>query len=148
MAVDQNIVGLPNDLSPDMQLGERTYFARQTYYYIQKHIPEQDIIQNNPAHILDRPSGLYGNHQMAIADRTAYGISQENFDVLRNGVSEIFQMQSTSAWEAIDPLCRQYSINYIIVGDLDPIWSSIRSLSAQRAPVYKNPYYTVFNCGN
>ena len=56
--VDRNMVGFPNDLSPDTNLGERTYSARLAYDFIHDHIPEEMIIQNNPLTVLDRPGGL------------------------------------------------------------------------------------------
>ncbi len=147
MAIDRNIVGLPNDLSPDTHLGERTYFAQQTYDYIQEHISGHYVIQYNPTHELDRPSGLYGNHQMAVADRTAYGVSQEEFDRLRKGIGQIFQIQNVAGWEAVDVLCKQYSINYIIVDDTDPVWSSLSNLAIQRPAIFENQYFAIFNCG-
>jgi len=146
--VDLNIVGFPNELSPDIRLGERTYAGRQTYDYIQTHVPDTLIIQNNPAINLERPSGLYGNHQMAISDRTAYGIPADEYQQMTEGIREIFDAQNVLDWNLLDQICNNYSIDAIVVGDTDPLWSSIDDLGRERPPIYKNNFYAVFTCGN
>jgi hypothetical protein len=146
--VDTGVTGVPNELSPDTNLGERTYDARRAYEYIRDHTPQNMIIQNNPITILDRPSGLYGTRQMVIADRTAYGIPAEIFKKMSNSVGRIFLADNATNWSLIDQICRQYSIQAIVVNDTDPLWSSLRILTEQRTPIYLNRHYTVFPCGN
>jgi hypothetical protein len=147
LLVDLNVVGFPNELSPDTHLGERTYAARQTYNYIQKHIPENTVIQSNPLVILDRPGGLYGDHQMAIADRTAYGVSANEFQRMAEGIGNLFALRHIGDWSTPDEICDNFSINVIIIGDTDPLWSSVGALSSKRPPIYKNNHYAVFFCG-
>ena len=145
--VDRNMVGFPNDLSPDTNLGERTYSARLAYDFIHDHIPEEMIIQNNPLTVLDRPGGLYGDHQMAIADRTNYGISVGELRRMTEGIGTIFNSPNNSDWKSLDQTCNEFSIDLIIVNDTDPLWSNIETLSIIRPPIYKNTYYAVFACG-
>ena len=145
--VDRNMVGFPNDLSPDTNLGERTYSARLAYDFIHDHIPEEMIIQNNPLTVLDRPGGLYGDHQMAIADRTNYGISVGELRRMTEGIGTIFNSPNNSDWKSLDQTCNEFSIDLIIVNDTDPLWSNIETLSIIRPPMYKNTYYAVFACG-
>lgn len=147
MAIDSGLTGFPNDLSPDKNLGERTYYARLTYEYLQGHISPQTIVQYNPISVLDRPSGLYGNHQTAISDRTAYGVPQNEFNTAIQGVGKIFQIQERANWSTIDSVCNEYSIDYLIVEKSDPLWAAINHSLDLRVPIIKNAYYQVFYCG-
>jgi len=146
--VDSGITGVPNELSPDTNLGERTYDARLAYEYIRDHTPQNMIVQNNPITILDRTSGLYGTRQMVIADRTAYGVSAEVFKEMSTSVGRIFLVQNTKDWSLIDQLCSRYSIQAIVVNDTDPLWSSLPQLKEQRTPIYFNRHYAVLRCGS
>jgi hypothetical protein len=146
--VDTGVTGVPNELSPDTNLGERTYDARRAYEYIRDHTPQKIIIQNNPTTIIDRPSGLYGTRQMVIADRTAYGVPIEIFTKMSTSVGRIFLAKNAKDWSLIDQICSQYSIQAIVVNDTDPLWSSLQVLKEQRTPIYLNGRYAVFPCGN
>ena len=144
--VDWNIAGFPNTLSPDTNFGSRNYDAKLAYEYINTHLPTTAIIQYNPNIYLDRPSGLYGERQIAISDRTAYGIPTTTFQAMQNDVATIFQFDTT--WEAIDKKCAQYSIDALVINDLDPLWQRLPELEMQRKPLYQNQYYSVVACGN
>lgn len=145
MLVDWNIAGYPNGLSPDTNLGSRTFDARLAYEFVNR-LPASAVAEVNPNIMLDRPSGLYGTVQIAVSDRTAYGVPKPDLDERMKGISAIFT-QDTS-WSSIDFACRRYSINVLILDDVDPIWSRLPSLSAERAPLYKNNSYAVFECGS
>jgi hypothetical protein len=147
MLVDANVTSFPEELSPDANLGLRTYSARQAYEYIYENVPEDTIVQYNPARDMDRPAGLYGSHQMAIADITAYGVSPETLLAFRQGIEAIFVAPNSTDWQAIDLLCSQYSIDVIIVNDTDPLWQSLSRLSVLRLPLYQNDHYAVYACG-
>ena len=126
---------------------ERGYAARQAYEYIRDHVPADVITQNNPLDELDRPSGLYGSHQMIVSDRTGgYGVPLDAYKQLANGVGAIFTDESAN-WEALDALCRRYSIQVIILKDTDPTWKQMTALQRERPPLYANPFYSVFACG-
>ena len=120
--VDMGITGVPNELTPDTNLGERTYDGRLAYEFIRDHTPDNLILQNNPTVFLDRPSGLYGTRQMAIADRTAYGIPIDVFKQMTSSIGQIFLNSKTQNWDSIDKACRQYFIQAIIINDTDPLW--------------------------
>jgi hypothetical protein len=145
--VDMNVVGFPNDSSPDTHLGERTYSARLAYNFLRDNIPSNVIVQNNPLDFLDRPSGLYGNHQMIISDRTSYGVPLETYHVIAEDVGTIFTERAEN-WDVIDASCRQYSIDILVIKDLDPLWGDLRTLKKERPPLYENEYYALYSCGN
>jgi len=144
---DSGAAGVPNELSPDTNLGARTYDARLAYEYIRDHTPPNMIIQNNPLAGLERTSGLYGSRQMVIAERTAFGVPAEVFKEMSASVGRLFLAENVTTWESTDEICRQYSIQAIVVNDTDPLWSSLPGLQEQRIPIYINPHYAVFRCG-
>jgi hypothetical protein len=146
--VDAGITGVPNEISPDTNLGARTYDGRLAYEFIRDHTPQNIIIQSNPTVFLDRPSGLYGTRQMIISDRTAYGIPREVFRQMSTSVGKIFLSKNVVGWASIDKLCDQYAIQAIVISDIDPLWSSLPVLQKKRTPLYINRHYAVFRCGN
>jgi len=144
--VDWNVAGFPNTLSPDTNLGARNYDAKLAYEYINIHLPVNEVIQYNPNIAVDRPSGLYGERQIAISDLTTYGVSETTFQTMQKDVATIFELDTT--WEEIDKKCTQYSIDTLVINDLDPLWKRLPELEIQRAPLYQNQYYSVIACGN
>ena len=144
--IDTNIVGFPNSLSPNTNLGRRSYAARLAYEYINNNLPKNIITQNNPSVILDRPSGLYGERQMVIADRTAYGVPINVFENFKKDISTIFSSEDMN-WSGIDQICQQQQIDVLIMKDSDPLWKNLSTLVKQRSPLYKNEFYAVFACG-
>jgi hypothetical protein len=148
MLIDLSVVGFPNELSVDTSLGSRTYSSRLAFDYLRDQIPANFITQSNPLETLDRPGGLYGTHQMVIADRTAYGVPTEVFNNFVKGVGVLFTNRNVSSWQSIDELCQHYLIDILIYKDTDPIWNSLSILKTQRAPLYENTNYAVFACGS
>ncbi len=146
--IDTGVAGVPNELTPDTNLGERTYDSRLAYEFIRDHTPQNLIVQNNPTIFIDRPSGLYGTRQMAIGDRTAYSVPTKVFQEMSTSVGRIFLAKNVTDWDSTDKLCSQYFIQAIIVNDTDPFWSSLTALKQQRAPLYINRRYAVFRCGD
>ena len=146
MLVDWNIAGFPNTLSPDTNFGIRNYDAKLAYEYTNTHLPIDATIQYNPNISLDRPSGLYGERQVVISDRTAYGVSATTFQTMQKGVATIFELDTT--WEEIDQTCKQYSVDALVINDLDPLWKRLPELEIRRAPLYQNQYYSVISCEN
>lgn len=130
-----------------VEVTRKYYSARLAYSYLRDNIPADAITQNNPLNYVDRPSGLYGTHQMVIADRTTYGVSLDDFNKLAGEVGGIFTNKNINKWQFIDRACKKYSIDILIVEDADPIWEAIPTLKAQRPPLYENVHYALFPCG-
>jgi len=148
LLIDLNVVGFPNDLSPDTHLGERTYAARLAYDFIRDRLPGDAVIEPNPLVILDRPSGLYWSHQIAVSDLAAYGVAADDFQQRVASVGRIFLAKSTTTWDQIDQDCLQNFINVLVVNDTDPLWQALPTLELQRPPLYANREYTVIPCGS
>jgi hypothetical protein len=125
----------------------RYYSARLAYQYLRDHIPSFVVTQNNPLYYVDRPSGMYGTHQMVISDRTAYGVPADQFNKLAGDVGELFILKNSKDWQFADNICKKYSIGVLIIEDEDPIWESLPILKKQRPALYENSRYAIFACG-
>jgi len=145
MLVDAGITGFPSSLSPDRQLGRRTFAARLAYGYINLYTPENILIQDNPADLLNRPIGLYADRAIAISGHTAFGVQVQDLKSRADAISKIFSLSTN--WANIDQTCAANGIGMIVATDLDPIWKNLQDLEQQRIPLYQNPYYAVFHCG-
>ena len=128
---------------------QRYFSARPAYEYMRQNLPPYVVTQNNPLNPLnpDRPSGLYGTHQMAIADRTAYGVPTAVFFQLSDEVGALFENPIIQDWDTIDAFCRRYFIDVLIVNDADPIWVNVPALRIQRPALFENDRYALFACG-
>ncbi len=131
----------------DEETSRRYFSARLAYEYLRDHVPADITTQNNPFNFVDRPSGLYGTHQMIVSDRTFYGISADDFDRLVREVGILFVNDRTADWGAVDLLCERYLIDILIIEDTDPIWEDLPALKVSRAPLYANDHYALFACG-
>ncbi len=130
------------------EVGYSIYSARQAYSVADQILPENAIVQYNPANFVNRPSGLYGMRQSAISDRTAYGIPLDIYEAKVAAVSEIFTQKNVQNWNSLDKLCLNHFIDVIVVTDSDPLWESIDTLKDQRASLYADDYTAIFFCGN
>jgi len=146
MLIDMNVTKFPNPISLDNHLGERTYYARLAYTYINENTLPETVVQNNPLDQFDRPSGLYGSRQMVISDRTIYGVSLAVYEKLAQDVGSIF-IRKSATWENIDVKCDQYKIDILVFKDTDKVWESLPDLKTVRLPIYENPYYALYACG-
>ncbi len=130
------------------EAGKRSYSAHLAYDYLRDNIPADVITQNNPLDVADRPSGLYGTHQMVISDRTAFGFPLDVFGKLTDEIGVLFTNENITDWQLTDRICREHSIDVLTIKDTDPVWSSLAVLKAQRPALYENAHYAVFACGN
>ena len=128
--------------------GRLGYSARQAYDFLRDHVPADVITQSNPLILADRPGGLYGTHQMAISDRTIYGVSMATFSKFVNELEFLFTSDNFTDWAIIDNACRKYSIDLLIFNSTDPVWASLPTLKMQRSALYENTNYALFACGN
>jgi hypothetical protein len=104
------------------------------------------IIQSNPKIILDRPAGLYGSKQMVLQIGLLWSFSRSVQPIIR-GYRSIFTHQE-SDWQFMDAKCQLYSIDFIVINDVDPLWKNIQTLASARKPFYQNDRYIIFSCGD
>jgi hypothetical protein len=147
MIIDSGAVDFPRILSRDTHLGERTFAAREAFSYIENYLPESSIVQVSPKHLVDTLNSLYRTRPSVISYSTLYGIGQQQYEPLMNGVQELFDAR-TDNWETLDSTCRQYDINILVLRDIDVLWEKIDSLRATRQPLHSNSYFAIFTCGS
>lgn len=128
--------------------GDQIYSARQAYTVVNQILPEDAVVQYNPASYINRPSGLYGMRQSAISDRSAYGIPQNVYLAKVSAIRKIFDMQNISNWQSIDYLCKEHFIDALVIADNDKLWSSLNTLKEKRIPLYMDKNFAVFTCGS
>jgi len=126
---------------------KRYYSARLAYEFLHDHVAPDVITQNNPFSDIDRPSGLFGIHQMIASDRTGYGVSLEDFEQLRQEVGDMFTLRDVSSWKLLDAICRRTLVEVLIWENTDPIWGSVPALEDRRQPLYRNDRFAIFSCG-
>jgi hypothetical protein len=85
---------------------------------------------------------------MVISDRTAYGFSLDVFEKLTDEIGVLFTNKNITNWQLTDRICREHSIDILIIKDTDPVWSSLAILRTQRPALYENTYYALFACGD
>jgi hypothetical protein len=83
-----------------------------------------------------------------IADRTSYGVPLDVFNKLVDEIAVLFTNENVNDWRFTDRICREYSIDILIIEDTDQIWDSIPVLKMQRPPLYENTHYAIFACGD
>jgi len=128
-------------------IGREIYSARAVYAAINEKIPPDAVVQYNPASTVNRPSGLYGNHQSAISDRSAYGVPLNVYESKVAEIRRIFEMSDVNSWQPVDELCGREFIDVIILVADDGLWSSLDALAAEREPLYWDRYVAAFTCG-
>jgi hypothetical protein len=129
------------------EFGARAFSARKAYTTILQTLPENIVVQYNPIGVVNRPAGLYGMRQSAISDRTAYGISLDQYTAKVAAVSQIFELTNVQGWGPVDTLCKMHNIDVILIVESDPIWKSLDLLKQQRDYLFADDYTIVFLCG-
>lgn len=132
----------------EANLGHRYYYFRQAYDWIDKRFPKSAVVQHNPDIFIDLPSGLYGNRQVAAADRLygpLFGIPPEMYRPVSSAVSALFASRTVGR-EDVSQVCRQFGITALVVKDTDPIWRHPGSWVFKETPVFNNRSTRVFDC--
>jgi len=132
----------------DQNIGNRTYSLRQAYQFINEYYPKDSIIQNNPdVPDIDLSQGLYANHQTVVSGPGAmtYGVSLPAYKQLADQITPIFSDSSISS-ENVNDLCSKYSIDVMIVTDIDPVWKGSYSWIWQQQPIFETPSVRLFKC--
>ncbi|MBE7535044.1 MAG: hypothetical protein HS124_04850 [Anaerolineales bacterium] len=129
------------------EAGRVIYSAREAYSVINQTLPQNSIVQYNPADIINRPSGLYGMRQSVISDRTSYGVPLDEYNAKVAEVANLFNLTDVRNWDEPDALCKVNDINAIVLTERDRLWDSVEVLKNNRTPIYLDEHYAVFTCG-
>jgi hypothetical protein len=135
----------------DHHLGERTYALRGLYEALQRKLPVSAVLQHNPNQVLgDVFHGLYSDRQAAVetpACGYVFGGDPRLCETVMPAVSQMFDSSHPLTWTRVQGLCRDLSIDAVIVKDSDPIWNDKDSWMSVRQPAVANHYARAIPCG-
>lgn len=141
---DANMVTKYFWLSTDDALGRRTYALRQAYEQLRKQLPADAVVQHNPDAVPnDLYFGLYAGRQAA-ADTSKCGAGFGGDAAACAPIHS--RLQDLFAGREADPdrICRDLSIDILVVKDTDGIWKCRDSWVWTRKPILANNYVRVF----
>jgi hypothetical protein len=138
-------------LAPDHKLGERTYALRQTYERLSALLPRRAIVQHNPNAVPeDMFYGLYADRQTAAEGGTCgtvFGGPQALCPGILTPINALFSSSGYANYAQVEDICRQLSIDAVVVKDTDPVWSDRNSWVWKAEPVIGDAYSRAFLCG-
>jgi hypothetical protein len=142
----------PVTLSPDRQLGRRTYALRQAYDELKHVLPAAGVVENNPkADYYDFFYGLYAERQTAAYGPNCgaeFGGDPKTCMSLYPSLASIFADPGGLSPEQVHALCRRTGIDAIILKDLDRAWKDRKSWAWQLQPVISTNYARVYLFSN
>jgi hypothetical protein len=140
-----------NWLAADHKLGERTFALRQTYERLGTLLPKNAIVQQNPnAMPEDLFYGLYADRQTAAeggACGTVFGGPPARCPGILMPVNELFSPSAHLSYAQVEGICRELSIDTVVVKDTDGIWGDKGSWVWTMEPLAANGYSRAFLCG-
>jgi hypothetical protein len=144
--LDARIVPPIPEISRHRDLGERTFSSRHVYEAIDRVAPRTAIVQHGPFSEQDIFAGLYSNRQMSIMDlKTAIGFTghEEASRELDTPLEDLFAGKRDDA----DAICREFSIDYLVIKDIDPIWKDMQSWLWKRPLLFRAERAAAVSCG-
>jgi len=138
-------------LSPDQNLGRRTYALRQVYEVLKNKLPVDAIVQHNPNSVPgDMFYGLYADRQAA-AETSQCGVVFGGDPALCPAVvaplNNLFASAGTVGADGVDVICKDLSIDALVVKDTDKAWADKSSWVWKKQPAIANNYARAFLCG-
>ena len=137
-------------LTPDRNLGARTYALRQLYEDLKQRTPSKAVFQHNPNINPDDPfHGMYADRQLAAESLTCGVVFGGDAALCVNMIGKIdaiFENPAASNATRIDDICAEFGINVLVVKDTDPVWKDRDSWVWKREPMLANDYGRAFDC--
>ena len=139
-------------LSPDHELGRRTFELRRAYEELDSILLPSAIVQADPeAGIGNMPAELYSSRQM-VADAgncgTVFGGSKKFCDeVILPRLKPLFDNKRQVTTEEVADTCREFSITALLFKDTDPVWKDKSSWIWKVHPLLNNSLVRVIACG-
>ena len=139
-------------LSPDNHGGERFYAMRQLYETLDRTLPRDALVQQNPNAVpQDLYFGLYGNRQTAMetsACGVVFGGDASGCPELRTTVLRLFSPPNQIDAHQLDDVCDQLRVSTVVVKDTDPVWKDPNGWVWHRTPAVASAYARAFRCGS
>jgi hypothetical protein len=139
-------------LSPDHQLGRRTFELRTAYKELDRMLPANAIVQADPEALIGNiPAELYSGRQM-VADvgdcGTVFGGSKKFCDeVILPRLKPLFDDKQQVTAQEVTETCREFSITALLFKDTDPVWKDKSSWIWKAHPLLDNNFVRVVKCG-
>jgi hypothetical protein len=139
-------------LSPDRQLGRRTFELRMAYKQLDRILPANATVQHNPeAGIGNIPAELYSDRQM-VADvgncGTVFGGSKKFCNqVILPRLKPLFDNKRQVTAQEVADTCGEFSITALLFKDTDPVWKDRSSWIWKAHPLLSNNFVRVIKCG-
>jgi hypothetical protein len=138
----------PLDLSPDHNLGLRTFAMRSAYDRLHEMTAVSAIVQNNPQwKYADYFYGLYAHRQTAAYDPSCgatFGGSMTECKMLYPEIVNIFSNEKKVTPAQVAELAKKLNIDAVLVKDLDPSWQDRQTWVWQLQPAIANRFVRVF----
>lgn len=138
-------------LAPDHNIGGRTYALRQLYESLKSSVPPDAVLQHNPdVDPGDLPHGLYADRQIAaegLQCGAVFGGDPLLCEQIIGRITGLFEKPEAIAADQVDAICKDLSIDVLVVKDTDPAWADKNSWVWSRSPVIANRYARAFLCG-
>ena len=132
------------DIAP--KAGQRTFALRSLYEQLNKELPRNAVIQNNPRTRNLVTNLIYSGHQSVAGDpgcgATFGGDNALCAERVRR-LTLLYQLPDDDPQSA----CAEYGIDVMIVQDTDPVWHDRSSWVWSREPLVANDYARAFRCG-
>jgi hypothetical protein len=145
---DRGAVPMVAWMSPDRQLGKRTYAARQTYEWVDRQTPQTAVIQYNPkVAIQDTPAGLYSDRRAIAAGPDClctFGGDLRQCTPILATLEKLYAKEPGP--ESFQEVCRAMPIDMLVAKDTDPVWENRAGWVWEQQPVFANEYFRVFRC--
>lgn len=132
-------------LYDDPDLGQRTASTREVYETLRKTLPLSAIVQHNPIEYQDIFAGLYSDRQMAIMDvdtATTFAGNTPGPATVQKVLEDLFTGRRS------DPItvCRELSIDALVIKDLDPVWKDPEGWVWKAKPVARAAAAIAIDC--
>jgi hypothetical protein len=138
-------------LTPDRNLGARTFALRQLYEELKRRTPANAVFQHNPDAVpQDNFHSMYADRQLAAETSSCAVVFGGDAGLCQSRIGEIEALfQNPKAFDSagIDKACRQLSIDVLVVKDTDKVWKDRESWVWHRTPMVANSYGRAFDCG-
>lgn len=139
-------------LSPDQQLGRRTFDQRRAYEELQRVLPENAVVQNNPGvsggYV---PAELYSGRQQAAAGDdcgAVFGGPRRRCEDILPRLKRLYSSQPGADTGELARTCRDLSISALLVKDTDRVWQDRSSWAWREPPLFATEFVRVIRCGS
>jgi hypothetical protein len=119
--------------------------VREAWEFVRSHTGSSAVVQHNPATDLAIAWGLYGERQVAAADRfhgPLFGIAPDAYRVIERRLDPLFR--PGLSWVRTKAVCREYGISALVVEDRDVVWGDEHSWIWKRDPEFAGKRVRVF----